>query len=438
MVILNVGTLVSKIGLDKAVRKFVPEYRNDGEKGKLAGLLVACLGIPFCIGGLLAVGLYLGSGLVADLTSESFGATTKLFLVGIPFMAAMTVGRAATTGFMRTRYAVYIKDIGQSGSAIVLVLLGSVVVGTTEAAILGYTISLVLSALLAVYYLYELGGFDGIPAIQFESRRLLAYSLPLTAAAVSQYLTSWTDVLMLGAFSTASAIGQYQAAFQTAMILGFLLVAANSIFPSVAADLYDAGNIDRLRDMYAVLTKWITYLTTLGYVFVLLYATEIMRLFGAEFVGAEAVLIILAGVYTLTTAAGPAGYLLMMADYERVELLNTLASGSVNVVLNFVLIQEFGVMGAAVATGLSLAVLNVLRLGETWFYLNIRPRIGSYWKGGIAIVIATPVMFVGHYLPIHYLPSFLIGGALGLTTFLTVAYLFGIDSKDQLLVESLT
>jgi len=296
----------------------------------------------------------------------------------------------------------------------------------------------VLSAMLALYYLYQLGGFNGFHKFEIDTKQILTYSLPLTAAAVSQYLTSWTDVLMLGTFTTESAVGRYQAAFQTAMILGFLLSAANSIFPSLASNLYDAGKTHELRDVYSILTKWITYLTVLGYTFVILYTSEILFLFGSEFVAAETVLIILAGVFVISTMVGPAGYLLMMADYEKVELINTLISGTLNIILNFILIQRFGILGAAIATGLSLVFQNLLRLSEIYWYFGIYPEIKNYWKGGIAIVVSVPVMIVCQYFISNYIVLLITSGMMGLITFALVTTLLGIDNKDKILVEKIS
>jgi O-antigen/teichoic acid export membrane protein len=438
IVVLNLGALVSKVGLDKAVKKFVPMYDSSDRDRYLSGLMVLCLGIPFLLGCGIAVSLYVSSDVISRLTTESFGATLTVFLIGIPFMTVMVVGRAATTGFLTTKYAVYIKDIGQSVSAILFVLVASVYIGTTRAVVVGYVLSIVLAALLAVYYLYDLGAFKNITRPTFQTRRVLVYSLPLTVVAVSQYLITWTDVLMLGSLGTAAELGRYQAAFQTAMILGLLPTAVGSIFPSVASKLYSDRKMEQLRVVYGSLTKWVSYFTCLGFAFIFIHSSQLLLIFGGEFSNAGPVLALLAGINLVTALVGPAGFLLMMTDYERLETLNTVSAAVMNIVLNFFLIQEFGIIGAAMATGASMIFANTVRLAGIWRFLRVRPRVGSYWKGGVAIAVAVPAMFAGEYVPAHYLISLLVGGLASLVVFSCVIYSLGVSSEDKSLFETLT
>lgn len=433
-VVLSLATTVSKLGLDKAARKFVPIYAGDDRA--LTGVVLVCLGGSFLSGVAASVVLFFGLDLLVAVTGRSVGNTTALFLVAIPFMSVMTVGRAATTGFLRTRDAVLIKNVGQSGSALLFVLIAGYVVGTVESAVVGYAASLALGACLAVWFLYKQGGFSGWRRPALPARTILSYSLPLTVAGTAQYLISWTDVLMLGAFVSADSVGVYQVAYQTSMTLGFALTAVGTIFPSVASDLYSAGERDRLDHTFAALTKWVTYLAVFGYTFFAVYAETVLGLFGPEFASGRVPLLIVGLAITVATAAGPAGFLLMMTDYERVEMGNTLVASVLNVGLNYILIGAYGVFGAAVATGLSLVLLNALRVAESWLLLGVRPRVGRYWKGCLAIAAACGCMYLGTIPALGALPRLVVAGTTSFTVFVTVLSLCGFDAEDEFLLES--
>lgn len=434
-VFLNLATMVAKLGLDKAARKYVPIHADD--EARLTGILLVCLGSAFAVGCLTSVAIYLGSGVLSGLADESFGDATLLFLLGIPLMAVMTVGRAATTGFLTTKYSVYIKDVGQSGSAVVFVVVAGYVVGTVESVILAYVASLFVGSALAVVFLVRQGGFAGIRDPVFETRELLTYSIPLTLAAAAQYVISWTDVLMLGAFVDPDALGVYQVSYQTAVVLGFVMTAVSTIFPSVASDLYDSGQRDRLEEMYSALTKWVVYVAVFGYVFLAFYAEEILSIFGPAFVEGRLVLLLIGAVMTFSAVVGPAGMLLMMTDYERVEMVNTVFVSVLNVGLNYYLIQRHGVLGAAIATGLSLTILNSLRLLEVWHFLGMRPSVGRYWKGATGIGLAGSLMYAGTYLPLPAIPLVVLAGGLPFCVFVATLYVFGLDPEDRLLAESI-
>lgn len=434
-VFLSLSTTISKLGLDKAARKYVPLHSKDD--AKLTGVLIVCLGGTFVAGCVASVVIYLSTDLIVQLTGNSFGQAVLLFLVGIPLMGVMTVGRAATTGFLTTRYAVYIKDFGQSGSALLFVIVAGYVIATVEAAILGYVLSLAIGSLLALFFLARQGGFSGIPRPEFNTKEIFVYSLPLTLAAAAQYLTNWTDILMLGAFVQPDAVGTYQVSYQSAMILGFVLTAVGTIFPSVASDLYSSGDRKKLQIIYSGVTKWVLYLSAFGYLFLIFYAEHILLIFGTEFTTGRPLVLIVGLSILLSTAVGPAGFLLMMTDYERVEMANTFVASIVNILLNFVLIQQYGILGAAIATGFSSVFLNAFRLFETWYFLQMRPEIHRYWKGMAAIGISGTVMYAGSYVPLPNLPLLGVSGALSFCTFVFVLYYLGMDPEDGLLIESI-
>ena len=436
MVVMKGCGVFARIGLDSATQKYVPIYRSENDAARVSGTVILSLVVPLLIGGVLALILYLGRGFIAQLTGTELGSIVQLFILGIPLVATMMVGVNATYGLKETKYSVYIRDFGQSVVALVLMAIGAFVISDLRAVIVGYLISMLVGVGLAAFFLYREGAlrFDVRPV--FEYRTILAFSLPLTLAASVQYLVSWTDILVLGIFVPAASIGQYQAAYQTSILLVVVLQSANSIFPVMAADLYNAGRHERLNHVYTAVTRWVTYLTVLGLAFVTVYAEEILSIFGPTTQTVQAVLIILAVGQTLDASTGPTGYLLIMSGHERLQLVNNVIAALVNLLLNFILIQAYGIIGAAIATGLSLASLNLLRLIQVWYLLRIQPYSWTYWKGAIAIGCAIPVMVFGRGFPFAGPVQILIVGAGALTVFVILIWMLGFDKVDQILIEA--
>lgn len=434
LVLMNISSVVAKLGLDKAARKFVPIYSDN--ESELTGVLLTCIcgGI---LAGLIASGtIYLGQDVIVRYSSEAYGPVILLFLIGIPLKVTMTVGRAATTGFLTTKYSVYIKDFGQSGTAILLVAVGGFLVGSVEGVVVGYVMSFGFASALALWFLYRQGGFAGVSNPNFRVREVLVFSLPLTLASAAQFLISWTDILMLGVFESAEIVGTYQAAYQTAVILGFLLFAVGTIFPSIVSDLYDAGEISHLHETFSALTKWVTYLSVLGYTFMVIFRETILTIFGTEFVIAETVLIVIGASQVFSSMVGPSGYLLMMTDYERLEMANTVVASVLNVVLNYYFIHMYGLLGAAIATGLSVFFLNAIRLLEIKLVLGIFPNLRRYWKGIIGVTGASVCMYGASLIPISRFILLIPVGMVGLGVFATLMYGLGFDTEDHLLIES--
>lgn len=433
MVVMKALGVFARFGLNTATQKYIPIYTRQEDTSRVAGVVIFALSFPFILGGSLSIALLIGFR-TTNLGSE-FSTTVQLFLVGVPLVASMMVGMNATTGFKETRYSVYIRDIIQSGTAILLVSVGAYVFGSLELTIYGYILSLGIGLISAIYYLNHLGAFEALPT--FEVREIMVFSAPVVIVAVSQYVVSWTDILMLGAFVSPTEVGWYQAAYQTSILLVLVLSAVNSIFPTIASDLYSEGRLDELEVMYTAVTKWVTYLTILGFVFVSVYASEILGLFNTTEQSAQTALIILAFGQAITASTGPVGFILTMSGNERLESFNTTILAVLNIGLNFVLIQEYGIVGAAIATAFSLLTLNLVRLAETQWILGIQPYGLSYWKGGVGILAATVLMFIGHAFVAGSLFRTVAVGCSSLLLFAGIVALLGFDETDAKLIGSL-
>jgi O-antigen/teichoic acid export membrane protein len=131
----------------------------------------------------------------------------------------------------------------------------------------------------------------------------------------------------------------------------------------------------------------------------------------------------------MNCGVGPSGFLLMMTDNQYVTLMNQLLSGFLNVVLNFVLILEFGFIGAAAATASVLAGVNVLRVIEIWYLEGLFPYNLAYYKPVAAGLLSAGLLYlIGFWLDGYYL--LVGGGILGGAMFAAMILAFGIEQED--------
>ncbi|WP_152042438.1 flippase [Salinigranum salinum] len=436
-VLMKAVSVVSQLGLDRAAQKYIPIYVADDRPALVSGTVVICLGVPFVLGTVVAALLHSQWHVLDGVLQSGFGSTAKLFLVGVPLFSAMMVGATATRGFKETKYYVYVRDVGQSVVAFVLVAVGAFVLADVETVVAGYLVSIVVGVVLAVYYLARQGALslDVRPSLPY--REVLGFALPLTVAAVTLYLITWTDILMLGVFTTPAEVGWYQAAYQTSVLLAVVLQATYSIFPALASELYHSGRHDRLGRVYTAVTKWVATLTLFGFAFLFVFLDEILGLFGTAIPAAKSALLVLALGQVTAAVVGPAGYLLTMSEYERLQMVNSVVVSVANVGLNYVLIQAYGIVGAAAATGVSFVVLNALRLVQTWYLLNLQPYSRGYWRGLVAVCGAVPAMLLGRTLPLPGVVRVVVTGVAATAVFGAIVWRLGLTDQDYLLLESL-
>lgn len=435
LVVTKVGSVFGRLGLDNAGQKYIPRYIEQDEHERVSGVVLSSLSLTLISSSLVAFLFY---SLSVNLGFNVFPSASILmiFSLAIPLYAVMSVGMSVTRGFKETKYAVLIRDVGQSVSGIILLYTGILLFNSIEAAAIGYLLSLAVGSALAVAFLFLLLRNRASFMPDFEINKILTYSLPLLIVAVMNQLMSWVDIIMLNILRSSATVGKYQAVFQTAAILGVILQASNSIFPVIASDLYSSGQKQELQVSYEVTTKWMAYLSLIGFVLLALFPRDFLSIFGQQFLDTQLSLIVLAAGQLVFVTFGPAAAVLVMSEYERVELINSAIASVLNIFLNFTLIQQYGVTGAAVATAVSMAVLVVIRTTEVWWLMKIHPLSYKYWKGIIAVGATVPALVLVRTFTIFPLFRLLIAGVVAVLIFGIVIWGLGLDETDKVLLDS--
>ncbi len=185
---------------------------------------------------------------------------------------------------------------------------------------------------------------------------LLRKSWPLALSAIAIVVYSRIDQVMLKKLLDDDAVGQYAAAVRISEAWHFFpVMVATSLFPAlVNAQKTDRklylGRLQRLHDLLAWLAIAVAVPVTL------LAEPMIALLFGQQYNQSATVLQIhiWAGFFVAMGLAS--GRWLILENLQRYAILKTGSGALVNIALNLLLIPEYGVVGAAVATVVSCSV----------------------------------------------------------------------------------
>ena len=113
----------------------------------------------------------------------------------------------------------------------------------------------------------------------------------------------------------------------------------------------------------------------------------ILLLFGSEFQNAIALKILLTGIF-VQTIFGLGSSTLSMSGNTAFNLINVSIALILNIVLNFILIPQYGIIGAAYATLFVIIFINTLKLILVAVNFNIYPYSPETIKIAFAIAIA--------------------------------------------------
>lgn len=347
------------LGIGIATQKRISEGTNPEAVLSTAALLKAGL-LLVMVTGLLAARGYINDYIGLDLTVflavalviQEMAALMKNTLSG-----ELRVGETAIIDFSY--------NVATYGSGVVLVYLGHGVVGLVTGLIVGLTVRFVLA------FLARDTEF-GRPSRE-RARSLASYAKFTVIPGVGYQIHQWLDILILGVLATNDAVGVYEVAWRVG---GPVLLAAQSIgvaiFPQFSS-WESAGSTDAIEDLFSKILTPSMFLVFPAFFGTVVLSEEILTLvFDAEFGAAWlALIIIMAGKVPggVRSLVGKALYGLNQPKYVTVTTVVTIVA---NLVLNIVLIWEYGIVGAALGTMSAVTIEAVLRTYYLSQFMEIR------------------------------------------------------------------
>jgi len=301
----------------------------------------------------------------------------------------------------------------------------------------------VLSAVATARYLRGSGPFlfgrggrsspDGI-----SRREVLSYSGQMLSETVTAFALLEGGRLILGYFLESASVGIYNIVVLLAMLATLFTFSFNAIFSPMIADVYHRGKRDLMVSLLVTITRWILLLTLPAYAWLLLSGEAVLGIFGPEFVAGYAALAVLATAQLVESSAGSVASCLAMTKYQRFNVANTVVMAIVSVTMNVILIPRMGIVGAGIATGASIALVNVARLIEGRVLLGVFP----YDRSTLKVLATGAVLLVLVYVVRRYwgAPDRWYWAAVSLVACYAVAggltFLMGTSDEDRMVLSS--
>ena len=186
-------------------------------------------------------------------------------------------------------------------------------------------------------------------------------------------LVQWGSLVIAGFFISTSELGLLAAAQRTSLLIGFVLITINFVVAPMFASLYKEGKMDRLRNLSRLACRANIAAAIIPVIICVLFPEFVMQLFGKEFIAAAPLLITLSLGQLINVATGSVGFLLLMSGHEKTMKYITIVSGVISIALLIVLSQSHGVLGAAWAIAIGLAIQNLAALYFVKRYLGFFP-----------------------------------------------------------------
>lgn len=356
--VASVIAVISLVGLNVAIVKVIAKSVALGQHGIIRSAVVKSHIIVFCSTFLLALFLYfIGYRVLSDFTHGSaIQGYELLFTIWIIFWSFENLNSEILRGFKQFHLAVLFKRLAPN---IVILIIASVVYFTNiridlssylHIVVIGWLSSVILSSIVLRNIISKHNGTDVI-----KGRKLLSLSIPL-------WFTSWIslglqqiDLWILALYQDPEIVALYGAASRLTHILGIPLLVTQSVVPPLIAETHAHGKIKELaRGLQTV--SAISFFPGFILCLIYIYAGEMLLtlIYGDYYSDAETVLTILTLGMVIKLLSGNSQSLLNMTGFEKSSMIISIVTGLFLVLGCLMVADQYGMIGIAVITALSI------------------------------------------------------------------------------------
>ena len=406
--------------------------------GRRRDVLLQSLALGLVAGGIVGIAAYITA---PRLCVDVFGkgeltGVIRTFALALPLITGLMVASAATKLTLSMAYSTFVEGLFQPGLNLVFLIgvlyfLHRGLMGAIKATVLSYGLALVVALfLVGTLFWSALRAKDGMKSYLGE---LLTFSLPASIAGSFVNLINRVDRLVIGAFLSAAEVGIYQAASQTSTLFDIVPNIFNNVIGSRVAEFHSRGELSRLEELYKVGAKWSFYLTVPAFLLVCAAPEGIMDvMYGAHYQqGAWPLFVLCLGLMSDAMVGAAAPILIFSGSQKLAGSISTAALISA-VVLNYVLVPKFGMIGGAISTALAEGGMLIALLFAVKVRLNLWPYDRRWLKGIGAAGAAVAALlllrgWIGMSARLALLPNMIVAGGV----FWAVLLVLGLDPEDK-------
>jgi O-antigen/teichoic acid export membrane protein len=239
-----------------------------------------------------------------------------------------------------------------------------------------WSASMITAAATLVAVVLGIGGLRGMvkggtPRV-LKARELLRLSWPFWVTSIALMLLAQVDLWVLAAFRNQEEVAVYAAAGRLVLVVSAPMVILNVVLAPTVAALHAKNERQRLERVLRI-AGTIAGIPAMLIMVVIVAAPEYwMRLlYGSSYENGASVLLLLSLGNALGLWFGPSGSALLMTEHQKLLMGVVLATGTVMIFGDLLVVRHYGAVGIAAVTAASL----ILQHAVLWLIVRAKLRI---------------------------------------------------------------
>lgn len=212
---------------------------------------------------------------------------------------------------------------------------------------------------------------DTLAGVVISNKELSETSKAFFVTTFAVFMQNVLSIMLAGWLLSNAELGLFKSSQQVGMLIAFILLVINAIFPPRFAAMYYKGDIPGLSRLARQGTLVGVFISLPFLLLCLIFPEWVMHWFGKGFSKASTLLQIIALAQFVNVATGSVGLLLNMTGHEKLMRNIALVSNFLGLLVFLILIPLFGPMGAAIGLAFILVVQNLVALFYVWRVLGI-------------------------------------------------------------------
>lgn len=362
---MTISAMVASVGTNTSVHKLIPKHETEYSHSSAYFTRNKMLVILFLTSIFISTVAYFLSETMAKNVYDK-ESLVDFFELAAPFVIVMVLSKYCIQSIRALRNTywfatfLFIEPVLKVIFLIALTMAGTHMINPLLAVNLSSLLVFLLSLLVSYKLFTKPLAFESQSPIHRESFfSIFKLSLPMFLTSLMQIVISETDTVMLGIMTESSDVGVYSIAFKLAAFTSFFLGIVNSLVAPKFSQLFHQGEFKQLEELAKNTARTMVLLTFPIVVIFILFGSYLLGVFGDEFSQGYLTFVFIVIGQLVNVMAGSVGFFLNMTGHQ-VNFNKIVSAGAgLNIVLNYLLIPQFGIEGAAIASMLSLTFWNI-------------------------------------------------------------------------------
>jgi len=224
------------------------------------------------------------------------------------------------------------------------------------------------------------------------------YVIYIYISVISIMVIAGMDQILVGSMVGLAGLSIYFMGFTIANMIQIPFRSIVQITYPIFAEAWQKNDLEKIKKLNKDSGLNIMFIGC--FLFILLWANihNIVQLLPDKYHGEELLYVVLwiglGKLFDMSTGLNE--QIILTSPYYRITLILVLVQAVATVLLDYFFIAYYGIVGAAIATCLTLVLYNSSKFLFLWFQFRLQPYS---WKGLIVLLIGAAVLVVNYFLP---------------------------------------